>query len=190
MNVARSIRLPLVLGTSLAGLGLAVSACAPASPPAASAPAAQPAANGPNAVPVKVDGRPFAVWNCERQPQVEPASFVLGCGDGGFGLRGVHWAKWAPADAAGAGTEYLNDCTPDCASGHFLDYPVDIRLAGRALVAQNEPFGYTRITLSYTGARPPAEANGQVTHPATWSERLWTGRPAAAAYPSGAPEQN
>jgi hypothetical protein len=211
----------LVLGTSLAGLGLTVSACssssstrsatllpavtaptqtqkastkppsAPASSaPASSAPAVQAAGNGPNAVPVDSGGQPFVLWSCESKPEVEPSSFVLACGDGGFGLTSVHWTKWAPADASGVGTEYLNDCTPNCASGHFHNYPVDIKLAGSDLVAQNEPFAYTRITFYYTGARPPVESveNGKVvtTYPATWSEQLWTGRPAGAKYPSGA----
>jgi hypothetical protein len=134
-------------------------------------------------------GQPFVLWSCESKPEVEPSSFVLACGDGGFGLTSVHWTEWAPADAAGVGTEYLNDCTPNCASGHFHNYPVDIKLAGSDLVAQNEPFAYTRITFDYTGARPPVESveNGKVvtTYPATWSEQLWTGRPAGAKYPSG-----
>jgi hypothetical protein len=136
-------------------------------------------------------GRPFVLWSCESKAEVEPSSFVLACGDGGNGLTSVHWTKWAPADAVGVGTEYLNDCTPNCASGHFHNYPVDISLAGSDLVAQNEPFAYTRITLDYTGARPAITVlqNGKpvVTHPASWSMQLWTGRPAGASYPSGAP---
>jgi hypothetical protein len=148
-------------------------------------------ATGPNAVPVDSGGRPFVLWSCESKAEVEPSSFVLACGDGGDGLTSVHWTKWAPADAVGVGTEYLNDCTPNCASGHFHNYPVDISLAGSDLVAQNEPFAYTRITLDYTGARPAVTVveNGApvVTHPASWSMQLWTGRPAGASYPSGAP---
>ena len=132
------------------------------------------------------------LWDCESKPQVEPASLVLACADGNYGFQGAHWTKWAPADAVGVGTEYLNDCTPNCAEGHFHDYPVDITLTGSDLVAQNEPFAYTRLTFSYTAQRPPFTTlvNGKpvVTYPATFSVQLWIGRPAGAKYPPGAPQ--
>ena len=174
---------PAASSTSAAA---AVSAAA-----ASSAPAAAGGAGAVNAAPVPVDGRPFVLWDCENKARVEPASFVLGCGDGGYGLSGAHWTRWAGADAAGVGTEYLNDCSPNCAAGHFHDYPVDIKLTGSDLVAQNEPFAYTMITLTYLGARPPVQTGVRdgkpvLTYPATWSERLWAGRPAGASQPAGA----
>jgi hypothetical protein len=140
---------------------------------------------------VAADGRPFVMWDCESKPLVEPAGVVLACGDGNYGLQGAHWTKWAPRDAVGAGTEYLNDCTPNCAEGRYHDYPVDVTLTGSDLVAQNEPFAYTRLTFAYTANRPPVDVlvNGKpvVTYPATYSVQLWIGHPAGAKYPAGAP---
>ncbi|HEY6495240.1 MAG TPA: hypothetical protein VIZ43_18345 [Trebonia sp.] len=157
------------------------SAAAPSSAPAASTPPPKtpPKTPPPNTAAntsVAGGGPTFVLWDCEGSPQVEPSSYVLACGDGNSGLTGMHWTTWRPEDAAGTGAEYLNDCTPNCATGHFHNYPVDVSLAGSVLVAQDKPFGYTRITLTFTAARPPVDVlvNGkvEVTHPATWSEEL------------------
>ncbi len=83
----------------------------------------------------------------------------------------------------------MNDCQPYCAAGHFHEYPVGIRLSGSDLAAQNEPFAYTRITLTYTGVHPPFDAGVKdgkpvIVYPATWSERLPAGQ-AGARYPAG-----
>jgi type 1 glutamine amidotransferase len=112
---------------------------------------------------------------------VTPTDYRLSCGDGGNGLTGVHWTNWTPAGATGAGTEYLNGCTPSCAEGKIIDYPVDIALTGSYLAAQGEPFAYAKITLTYLAARPLiyVTVNGKVeaTHPASWSPPLPEWRP-------------
>jgi hypothetical protein len=195
MGMARSTRTALGLSTCALSLGLAVAGCsasAASAPGAASASAAATRAGGANAAPVRVaqDHSPYVLWDCESVGRVEPAAFVLACADGNAGLTGLHWTRWAPDGAAGTGTEYVNDCQPYCAAGHFHNYPVDIRLSGRDLVARNEPFAYTRITLTYPGARPPLQTGVKdgkpvIVYPATWSEQLPAARPADAQYPSG-----
>jgi hypothetical protein len=50
---------------------------------------------------------------------VRPTSIVIACGDGNQYLTGVHWSSWATANAKGTGTLHYNDCTPNCAAGHF-----------------------------------------------------------------------
>jgi hypothetical protein len=163
----------------------APAASTPAAPAAAAAPSGAPAAapatsttpasTAANATVGSGTAR-FVLWDCEGNPQVEPSSYVLACGDGNSGLTGARWTNWKPENATGTGTEYLNDCTPNCATGHFNNYPVDISLTGSVLVAQDKPFGYTRITLTFTAARPAVDVlvNGkiEVTHPATWTEQL------------------
>jgi hypothetical protein len=123
------------------------------------------------------------MWNCEDKPKVRPTSFVLACADGNDRLLGMHWTNWVPTSATGTGVQYLNDCTPNCATGHFHSYPVDIALTGTYRAAQNEPFAYTKITLTYTGPRPVSyvRESGKVvaTHPATWSQELPLYHPAA-----------
>lgn len=160
----------------------AASTVAPTSAPApASSAVPAPAPSATATTPVPVDG-PFVLWQCDtNKPLVTPADYRLSCGDGGNGLSGVHWANWTPAGAAGAGTEYLNDCVPSCAEGKIIDYPVDIALTGSYLAEQGKPFSYAKITLTYLGARPLiyVTVNGKVepTHPASWSPPLPEWRP-------------
>lgn len=155
---------------------------APASAPASAASSAPgPTPSAISTTPIPVDG-PFVLWQCDtNKPLVTPADYVLSCGDGGNGLTRVHWTNWTPAGATGAGTEYLNDCTPNCAEGKIIDYPVDIALTGSYLAAQGEPFSYAKITLTYLAARPLiyVTVNGKVepTHPASWSPPLPEWRP-------------
>jgi hypothetical protein len=123
---------------------------------------------------------PFVVWQCNtNRPLVEPANYLLACGDGGDSLTGVHWTSWTPTGATGIGTEHLNNCIPNCggqAVSKFADYPVKISLTGSYLAAQGEPFSYAKITLTYLAARPllHIEVNGkrEVAHPASWSPVL------------------
>jgi hypothetical protein len=116
------------------------------------------------------------MWDCERQPQVRPTSYVLACADGNDRLIDLHWTNWVPESATGTGVQYLNDCTPNCAEGHFDSYPVDIAVSGGYRSGPNEPFAYTKILLTFTGPRPTVyvKVNGNVeaTHPATWSLSL------------------
>jgi len=151
------------------GTQAAVPSSAPATPPASAVSNANPV----DAYPDKV---PFVVWLCTSKPAVEPTDYVLSCGDGGNGITGAHWTSWTPSGATGTGTEYLNDCTPNCAEGKIIDYPVDISLTGSYLAAQDLPFAYAKITFTYLAARPMVyvTVNGKVelTHPATWSPPL------------------
>jgi hypothetical protein len=59
---------------------------------------------------------------------VRPRSIVVACGDGNFYLTGIHWASWTAAKATGTGTGHQNDCTPNCAAGHFHAYPARLTL--------------------------------------------------------------
>lgn len=164
--------------TSSASTGAVAPSSTPTTAPS-SAPAVTPTSTTANATPVRIaDNGPFFVlWQCNTgKPLVEPTNYVLSCGDGGNGLTGVHWTSWTPNGATGVGTEYLNDCLPNCAEGKIIDYPVDISLTGSYLAEQDEPFSYAKITLTYLAARPTiyVTVNGKVeaTQPGTWSPPL------------------
>ena len=157
-------------GATTAGAGAPASA--PATAPS-SAPA--PAPGSVTATPISVDG-PFVLLDCLNRPQVRPASYMLACADGNDELIRIHWTNWVPPGAAGLGIQYLNDCTPNCASGHFHSYPVDIAVSGAYRATARGPFAYTKITLTYPGPRPTVyvTVHGKVvaTHPGTWSQEL------------------
>lgn len=50
---------------------------------------------------------------------VEPKSIMVACGDGNFYVTGIRWTSWTATKATGTGTVHANDCTPNCAAGHF-----------------------------------------------------------------------
>lgn len=73
---------------------------------------------------------PSAVPDCLGKPTVKPAQIVLACADAGLGVRSLAWVGWGQPRAAGIGTAFANDCTPNCAAGHFHSYPAVIVLSG------------------------------------------------------------
>jgi hypothetical protein len=94
-----------------------------------------------------------ALVNCKSDAVVKPLAYLLTCADGGDDLQGLHWVSWSGV-AFATGTEFLNDCYPNCASGRFYHYPVLIT-AWRA-----EPWPghhgrqyFTRLTEIRTGSR-------------------------------------
>ena len=131
-------------------------------------------ASSPQAAGTTVSARP-AVFDCLNHPVVEPSSYVLTCADNGSFLYYLKWTSWTAGRATAAGVHELNDCTPNCAEGKFHKYPAIITfwrpepLAGH----QGEKY-FTRITVRYTGPRPPMYmSNGQlVKNPASWTGTL------------------
>lgn len=115
----------------------------------------------------------YVVLDCNFKPVVAPSTFVITCADAGIGVRDLHWTSWTPKLASGHGTFWENDCTPNCAEGHFHYYPSLEVLWGSATV-KGHPADrrYTRLTVIFTGKkRPPVYVmkNGQLvaTHPLT-----------------------
>lgn len=117
------------------------------------------------------------VFNCLRQARAEPANFILTCADADSVLAHLSWASWTSGRAVATGVHELNDCTPNCAVGKFRSYPAVVTFWRSERVAGHPGEDYfTRITVHYTGPRPPAyTSNGQLVHnPATWTEPLAT----------------
>lgn len=119
---------------------------------ASAAPAASPSAERTVARkapdPVLVD--------CFWHPQKRPKEFILACGDGNSRLVSLHWDTWGARSARATGVNEVNDCDPFCAAGQFHPYAVVVRL-DRPEPWKKDPRveHYSRITLTYLGARPP-----------------------------------
>jgi len=146
---------------SISGLGLGVSQAAVAAP-----------ASGVQAAPTATAGlysQYTVVLNCQNRPQVRPSSFILTCADANDYLTGLSWKNWGPRLASATGVQKENDCVPNCASGHFHSYPANVVFWGSATVRPGVQ-RYTRVTLLYPGARPPA---GQHPGPDTVTMPLW-----------------
>jgi hypothetical protein len=66
------------------------------------------------------------VKTCSDQAVVRPAAMVLSCADANSELRGLTWTDWGDTTAYATGTIAWNDCTPDCAAGHWKSQPVTV----------------------------------------------------------------
>ena len=95
---------------------------------------------------------PTALPDCLGKPRVRPATVVLACGDGNFGVRRLRWIGWGGPCAAAVGTAYANDCTPNCAAGHFHAYRAVIVADGAQRCAH--VVAYSRVTVAFVGPSP------------------------------------
>jgi hypothetical protein len=90
---------------------------------------------------------------CAHTPTVRPAEVVFACGDGNFYATGLHWSHWGTTDAEATGVGHENDCTPNCAAGHFHRYPLRVRLS-RPVVCVRGRREFSRWAWTYSGTRP------------------------------------
>ena len=72
----------------------------------------------------------------------------------------MKWIGWGRPVAKAQGNATANDCTPNCAAGHFHSYPVQViadklTACGRAKI-------YARLIIVYTGKRPTGIARQDV----------------------------
>jgi hypothetical protein len=117
------------------------------------------------------------VANCLLKQQTRPSSFVLTCADAGDVLSGLHWVSWGATAAFAAAVEQVNDCTPNCASGKFIDYPALVALWRPEPLPGHPGVRYfTRVTRIYTANRPPLyDCTGTRTcYPQSNTTDLWS----------------
>ena len=115
--------------------------------------------------------------NCQFKPQVRPSAMILTCADANDVLTGLHWVSWGSGAAFATGIEQINDCTPNCAAGKFINYPVLVDLwRPEPLRGHPGTFDFTRATRVYTANRPPLYfCNGTHTcYPQTATFDLWS----------------
>lgn len=91
------------------------------------------------------------ISNCSRL-QSRPTTLVITCADGNYALFGLRWRTWGSAIATAAGTARVNDCTPDCAGGHFHDYPITATVGTLAKCGVTPDYG--QLTIAYSASRP------------------------------------
>jgi hypothetical protein len=91
--------------------------------------------------------------DCAGKPVVQPRSIVLACGDANFQAAGLRWTGWGESFAAAQGTARVNDCTPNCAAGHFHAYPVI--LVAKSPRTCSGRRAYSAVTYAFPAAAPP-----------------------------------
>jgi hypothetical protein len=89
-----------------------------------------------------------------------PAQLTLACADANYGLTHLRWRHWGQPLASTSGTVRANDCTPNCAAGHFHTYPVTV--TADHLARCNTARYYARLTITYVAARPAGIAKRDV----------------------------
>jgi hypothetical protein len=94
---------------------------------------------------VKADNTlPNWLPNCEGVPQKHPASMLFACGDGSIGVDHIKWQNWGTTAAHGIGVLSENDCTPDCADGHFHSFKAAVTAYGKQVCPHGD-IAYKRV---------------------------------------------
>ena len=104
----------------------------------AAAPAAQPARATET----------IAIPDCLGTPRVRPVTIMLACGDGGFIANRLSWTGWGSTFAAARGVASANDCTPNCAEGHYHTSPIVLIADGRERCPDGRS-AYARLTVAW-----------------------------------------
>jgi hypothetical protein len=93
---------------------------------------------------------------CTRQLVTRPGNYLLSCADANARLTRVQWSSWGATRATGAGTLSQNSCTPNCASGHFINYAVTISL-GKVITSSKYGKEFSRAVFHYKVKGKPTE---------------------------------
>jgi hypothetical protein len=86
---------------------------------------------------------------------IEP-KVVLYSADGSHALENRRWSGWGSASAHGSGLDSVNNCTPQCADGHWQSRPVMITLSGFGKVDGHLVYWCTAAT----GSSPAGGSTG------------------------------
>ena len=118
------------------------------------------------------------VVNCLFKPQTRPSSFILTCADANDVLAHLRWVSWRPGAAFATGVEQINNCTPNCAAGKFINYPVLVDLWRPEPLPGHPGVRYfSRVTRVYAANRPPlyfCNGSRSTCYPQTSTFDLWS----------------
>jgi hypothetical protein len=84
----------------------------------------------------------------------KPTQLMLGC-DGSNYLKGLKWTKWTHKHATATAIDEVDDCQPDCATGHFHAYPVAVAVSRPRTCPKLTHKVFRHIVLTYANQHPP-----------------------------------
>jgi hypothetical protein len=64
--------------------------------------------------------------SCSSKYGAQPSTYVLSCADFNSKFTDLHWTSWGSTTAYATGEARWNDCTPNCASGHWKSETVTV----------------------------------------------------------------
>ena len=92
---------------------------------------------------------------CTGHGQVKPKGYEPGCMPSNSFIDGMKWTSWRSV-AFGTATFKVNNCTPNCAQGKFVKYPI------LTVLWRPEPWAghpgrqrFTRLTVVFDGKAHP-----------------------------------
>jgi hypothetical protein len=94
---------------------------------------------------VNVKPEEVLTFDCEI-PVHKPDYITLTCADGGMVVEEIKWQSWGTKEAIGTGLYAENNCQPDCASGKFVESPVEISITN--LVEYKSKFYLKDLTIT------------------------------------------
>lgn len=120
------------------------------------------------AVPAAAASSPVVLVNCAGHGKVRPAVYDIGCMPSSEYVAGLTWTSWRSV-AFGSGTLKVNNCTPTCAAGKYVSYPIlTVLWRAEAWPKHAGKDYFSRLTWIFTGKRPAgARVSQTFTLPAT-----------------------
>ncbi len=105
------------------------------------------------AAPASASSSQVVVVNCGHGV-VRPAQYDIGCMASQEFLAQLRWTSWTSV-AFGGGVLKVNDCTPTCAQGKYIKYPVlTVLWRAKPWPGHSGRQYFSRLTFIFTGKRP------------------------------------
>lgn len=95
---------------------------------------------------------PVKITNCVKASS-RPKTLTLACGDGNTVLSKLRWSSFGGKSAHASGTLEINTCSPNCAGGKVVRYPVNVSV-GETRACKAGLRVYNKLTLQFTGRAP------------------------------------
>jgi hypothetical protein len=95
---------------------------------------------------------PVKITNCIKANS-RPKTVTLTCGDGNTVLSKLSWSSFGGKSARANGTFETNTCSPNCAEGKVVRYPVKVS-AGDTRSCKSGLRVYNKLALQFTGPKP------------------------------------
>jgi hypothetical protein len=97
------------------------------------------------------------ITNCVKA-SIRPKTLTLTCGDGNTVLSHLRWSSFGGPSARANGTFEMNTCTPNCAQGKVVRYPVSVKARAQRRCGARLRV-YNKLTLRFTGRSPSSASS-------------------------------